>query len=214
VPLGEITPRWRRWRQDRRWWWQRWRRIRWWWWRRADAPLRALGLGVNLLGPASGPLTLLGGVRIKGRVRDKRPISTTQPASPLFLRPPGATRGGGATCSPYALVQGSGAGGELWSPHQRAGGLQPARRRSGSHDGGPGRRSGKTPRRSRQGLAARPGSPSSILGRRRAQGCPGGRIRDSGMKDSPVIPFTRTSSSSRTGRCPARAGSGRCHSSR
>jgi hypothetical protein len=29
------------------------------WWRRADAPLRALGLGVGLLGPASGLMTLL-----------------------------------------------------------------------------------------------------------------------------------------------------------
>jgi hypothetical protein len=70
VPLGEITPRWWRWRRDRRWWWRRWRRIRWWWWRRTDAPLRALGLGAGLLGPASGPLTLLGGVRNKGRVQN------------------------------------------------------------------------------------------------------------------------------------------------
>jgi hypothetical protein len=61
VPLGEITPRRWWWWRDRRWWWRRWRRIRWWWWRRTNAPLRALGLGAGLLGPASGPLTLLGG---------------------------------------------------------------------------------------------------------------------------------------------------------
>jgi hypothetical protein len=58
-------------------------------------PLRALGLRAGLLGPDSCPLTLLGWVRIKGRVRDQRPVGATQPASPLFLRPPSATRGGG-----------------------------------------------------------------------------------------------------------------------
>jgi hypothetical protein len=61
VLLGEITPRQWWWRRDRRWWWQWWRRIRWWWWPWTDAPQRALGLGASLLGPTSGPLTLLGG---------------------------------------------------------------------------------------------------------------------------------------------------------
>jgi hypothetical protein len=53
VPLGEITPRW------------------WWWWRdrRTDAPLRAVGLGARLLGPACGPLVLL------GMLQNERPIS-------------------------------------------------------------------------------------------------------------------------------------------
>jgi hypothetical protein len=60
VPLGEITTRW--------WWWRRDRR--------ADMPLRAMGLGARLLGPACGPLALLG---------NERPISTMQPASPLLL---------------------------------------------------------------------------------------------------------------------------------
>jgi hypothetical protein len=102
VPLGEITPRWR-WRQrDRRWWW---RRDRWWWWwrdRRTDAPLRAMGLGAHLLDPPCGPLALL------GRLRNERPISATQPASPILLRPLGANWGRGAACSPFTLVQGAG----------------------------------------------------------------------------------------------------------
>jgi hypothetical protein len=65
VPLGEITPRWWWWRRNRWWWW--WRRNQWWWWRRrdrrADVPLRAVGLGARLLGPAWGPLALLGRLR-------------------------------------------------------------------------------------------------------------------------------------------------------
>jgi hypothetical protein len=97
APLGEITPRW--------WWWDRW----WWWWRwrRTDAPLRALGLGAGPLGPDSGPLALLGRVQINGRVHYKQPVRAAQPASPLFLQPPGATRGGGAARSPFALIQGA-----------------------------------------------------------------------------------------------------------
>jgi hypothetical protein len=83
APLGEITPKW--WWRDLWWWWWRRRWIRWWRWRRTDTPLRALGLGAGPLGPASGPLALLGRVRIDGRVRDKRPVGTTQPASPLFF---------------------------------------------------------------------------------------------------------------------------------
>jgi hypothetical protein len=45
VSLGVITPRW--------WWWRRDRRT--------DAPLRVVGLGAGLLGPACSPLALLGG---------------------------------------------------------------------------------------------------------------------------------------------------------
>jgi hypothetical protein len=65
VPLGVIIPR--------GWWWRRGRRT--------NTPLRTMGLRAGLLGPTSSPLALLG-------VRNKRPISPTQPASPLFLRPP------------------------------------------------------------------------------------------------------------------------------
>jgi hypothetical protein len=43
-----------------------------------------------------------------GGLRNERPVSATQPASPLLLRPPGATWGGGTACSPFALVQGAG----------------------------------------------------------------------------------------------------------
>jgi hypothetical protein len=109
VPLGDITLRRWWWRWDRRWWW-RWRRrrIRWWRWRRTGVPLRALGLGAGLLGPVSCPLTLLWQVRINRRIHDKRPVRATQPTSALFLRSPDATRGGGAACSPFALVQGAG----------------------------------------------------------------------------------------------------------
>jgi hypothetical protein len=85
VPLGVITPRW--------WWWR--------WDRRTDAPLRAVGVGASLLGPTCSPLALLGGLR------NERPISATQPASPLLLRPPGATWSGGTACNPFALVQGT-----------------------------------------------------------------------------------------------------------
>jgi hypothetical protein len=97
VPLGDITPKRWWWRQDRRWWWQR-----------TGAPLCALGLGADLLSPASSPLALLGRVRINGQIHDERSVRTTQPTSPLFLQPPGATRGRGVACSPFALVQGAG----------------------------------------------------------------------------------------------------------
>jgi hypothetical protein len=69
VLLGVITPGW------------------WWWWRDrgTDAPLRVVGLGAGLLGPICSLLSFL------GELRNERPISATQPASPLLLRPPGAT---------------------------------------------------------------------------------------------------------------------------
>jgi hypothetical protein len=112
VPLGEIIPRccWRR--RARRWRWLWWRRTRWLWWRRTGAPLCALGLGAGLLGPASSPWTVLGagllGPNEGGGVRNERSIGAAQPTSPFLLRHPGAAWGGGAACSPFALVQGSG----------------------------------------------------------------------------------------------------------
>jgi hypothetical protein len=60
----------------------------WWWWRRdreTDAPLRVVGLGAGLLGPICSLLALLDGLQ------NERPVSATQPASPLLFRPPGAT---------------------------------------------------------------------------------------------------------------------------
>jgi hypothetical protein len=115
VFLGVITPRW--------WWWRRDRRT--------DAPLRAVGLGAGLLGPTSSPLALLGGLQ------NERPVSVTQPASPLLLRPPGATWGGstgeGTACSPFALVQG--AGGHSGSgAASHTGGLGTSSRRIGDPD--------------------------------------------------------------------------------
>jgi hypothetical protein len=91
VLLGVITPGW--------WWWR--------WNRGTDAPLRVVGLGAGLLGPICSLLALLGGLR------NERPISVTQPTSPLLLRPPGATWGGGTACSPFALVQGAGGHGGI-----------------------------------------------------------------------------------------------------
>jgi hypothetical protein len=67
-----------------------------------------------------------------------------------------------------------------WEPHRRAGDLQPVHLKSRSRSGGPGRRSGEPPRRSRRGSAAWPRSSSSALGRRRAQGCSG---EDQGLRD-------------------------------
>jgi hypothetical protein len=69
VLLGVISPGW------------------WWWWRDrgTDVPLRVVGLGAGLLGPICSLLALLGGLR------NERPVSATQPASPLLLRPLGAT---------------------------------------------------------------------------------------------------------------------------
>jgi hypothetical protein len=65
-------------------------------------PLHAVGLGAGLLDPTCSPLALLGGLR------NERPVSATQPVSPLLLRPPGATWGRGTACSPFAFVQGAG----------------------------------------------------------------------------------------------------------
>jgi hypothetical protein len=67
-------------------------------------------------------------------VRDKRPISATQPPSRLLLRPSRANWGRGAACSPFTLVQGArgrdgGAGGHtggLGTPSRYTGDLDPA----------------------------------------------------------------------------------------
>ena len=63
---------------------------------------------IGLLSPTSCLLTLLGGVRIEGKVRDKGPIGVMQSVSPYSLRPPGGVRSGGAACRPLALVRGTG----------------------------------------------------------------------------------------------------------
>jgi hypothetical protein len=91
VLLGVITPGW--------WWWR--------WDRGTDAPLRVMGLGASLLSPICSLLALL------GRLQNERLVSATQPVSPLLIRPPRATWGGGTACSPdtacspFALVQGA-----------------------------------------------------------------------------------------------------------
>jgi hypothetical protein len=159
-------------------------------------PLRALGLGAGLLGLASCPLTLLGWVRNKRRICDERPVDATQPASPLFLQPPVPPGAKELLAAPLPLSKGlGGAGGALepaptvWGPPAGASeirilrwGSQPPVWRTA------------TPLSSRVGSVAKivvlsPGSSQSA-------GMPWGRIRDSGTKDSPVIPFTRTSNSS------------------
>jgi hypothetical protein len=170
VLLGVITPGW------------------WWWWRDrgTNAPLRVVGLGAGLLGPICSLLALLGGFR------NEQPVSATQPASPLPLRPPGATWGGGTACSPFTLVQGAGGHGGIGT---------------GSHTDGLG-----TPSRCTRdpdpaegvlvaGLAnrhaavievgnvariavLRPGSSQSVV-------MSWGSIRDSGTKVSPIIPHQK-----------------------
>jgi hypothetical protein len=77
VPLGQTIPKCYWQRRARRWWWLWWRRTQWLWWRRTGAPLRALGLGAELLGPARSPLTLLGAGLLGpdgGGVRNKRSV--------------------------------------------------------------------------------------------------------------------------------------------
>jgi hypothetical protein len=104
VPLGEITLRWWWWRRDRWWWWWWWwRRTRWWWWQRTDAPLRALGLGAGLLGPANSPLTLLGGSETNNPSmrRSRCRLSSSDP--------PGATWAEALLAAPLPLFKGLGA---------------------------------------------------------------------------------------------------------
>jgi hypothetical protein len=84
-----------------------------------------VGLGARLLGPACGPLALL------GRLRNEQPVSATQPTLPLLLRPPRGHLGRRQCLQPlYPCPRG-------WGPHRRAGDLQPVHRRSGSRGGRP-----------------------------------------------------------------------------
>jgi hypothetical protein len=123
-----------------------------------------------------------------------------QPASPLLLRTPGATWGGGTACSPFALVQGAGGHGGIGA-RSRTGGLGTSNWRIGDPDpavGVPatglanrhaalveGRQRGQDRRPQAWVIAER----RDVLGE--YQG-----LRDSGTKVSPVIPPTRTASSS------------------
>jgi hypothetical protein len=151
VSLGVITPRW------------------WWWWRdlRTNAPLRAVGLGAGLLDPTSSPLALLGGSETSdpSARRSLRHLSSSDPQSYL-----GQGHRRRYRLQPLCPSPRDWGPRREWrcEPHRRAGDLQPAHRRSGSHGGGPGRRSGEPPCRSRRGSAAWPRSPSSGLGHRRA----------------------------------------------
>jgi hypothetical protein len=167
-------------------------------------PLRALGLGAGLLGPTSSPLHFsepaslapMGGPKQMIRRRGAVGVSSPPPTSRRRL-------GGGAACSPFALVQGVGRrGGGAGSSGRGAGGhassLGASSRRIGYLDTAMGSRPPvwrtAMPRSSRVGSVAKftdlnPASSQSA-------GMPSGRIRDSGTKGSPVIPFTRTSSSS------------------
>jgi hypothetical protein len=181
----------------------------WWWWRRyrgTDVPLCVVALGVGLLGPICSLLALLGGLR------NERPISATQPASPLLLRPPGPTWGGGTACSPFSLVQGVGGHGGIGTGSHTDGLGTPSRctRNPDPVEGSwPPVWQTATPLSSKVGNVAkiavlRPGSSQSAE-------MSWGSIRDLGTKVSLVIPSTRSPSRPRTDRYPARAGSYRCH---
>lgn len=166
VPLGVITPRW--------WWWRRDRRT--------DAPLRAVGLGAGLLGPTSSPLALLGGPKQATRRRDAACVASPPPTPRSHL--------GQRHCSQPLCPCPRGWGPQRdwrWKPYQWAGDLQPVHRRSESHGGGPGHRSGEPPRRCRRGSAAWPGSLSATLDHRRAPGCSGEYqgLRDKSFPSNP-----------------------------
>jgi hypothetical protein len=183
VPLGEITPRWWWRRRGRWWWWLWWWRTRWWWWRTTDVPVRALGLGASLLGPTSSPLTLLGGSEINdpSARRSRRRLSSFDP-----LVPPGAEE---LPAGLLPLSKGRGPRRGRWEPRQecwgqrrQTGGLQPVHRRSGSRGGGPGRRSGEPPRRSRRGSGVWPAPLIAALDHHRAPRCPRGVSRIQGRR--------------------------------
>jgi hypothetical protein len=167
---------------------------RWWWWRRdrrTDAPLSVVGLGAGLLGPTCSLLVLLGGFKTSDPSvrRSLRRLSSSDPpklpeaeaplAAPLPLsKGLGATAGLALRAKPVGWGPPTGASEiriprwESWPPVWRT----------------------ATPLSSRVGNVAkivvlRPGSSQSI-------GMFKGSIRDSGTKVSPVIPPTRTASSS------------------
>jgi hypothetical protein len=191
--MGVITPRW--------WWWR--------WDRRTDAPLCAMGLGAGLLGPTCSPLALLGGFDISdpSARRSLCHLSSSEPPELPGTEAP--------LVAPLPLSKGLGATAGLALGAAPAGwDLQLVHRRSESRGGGPGLRSGEPPRRCRQGSAAWPRSPSSGLGRRRAQGCSGGVSGTQGQKFPQLSLPPGLPARPRTNRCPAHAGSCRCHSSR
>jgi hypothetical protein len=148
-------------------------------------PLRALGQGASLPNPTSYHLALLRGVRIKGQIRDERPIGTTQSVPPLSLRPPRTTRGGRTAHISLALARG--AEGREGSSRAGIGGPGTSDRYTGDLNPA-------------VGLSSRVDSESKIavLNPWSSQSgeMPSGGIKDSTTKDSPVIPFTRSSSSS------------------
>jgi hypothetical protein len=181
------------WRWQARWWWRRWWRSWWWCWWRTKAPLRTLGAG--LPDPTSCPLALLREARIKGRIRDERPVSTMQAVPPLSLRPPGTTRGGRTARGSLALPRGA---------ESRGGALELAsvgREPSAGTSGIWIPRWGSRPPvwRTAMPLSSRVGSQSRIADLNpwlsQSEEMPSGGIKDSTTKDSPVI-FTRSSSSS------------------
>jgi hypothetical protein len=152
-------------------------------------PLRALGLVAGLLGPTSSPLTLLGGPKQATRQRDAAGVASLPPT-------PGATWGESAACSPFTLVQGAwgtagalGSAPEGWGPV--AGASEIRIPRWGSRP--PVWRTTTT-------LSSKVSSVAKIVvlspGSSQSAGIFWGRIRDSETKVSPVIPPTRTASSS------------------
>jgi hypothetical protein len=153
---------------------------RWWWWRRdrrTDAFLHAMGLEAGLLGPTCSPLALLGGSETSDPSvrRSLRRLSSSDPpelpgAEAPLAAPLPSSKGLGATTG--LALRATPAGWDLQLVH----------RRFRSHGGGPGLWSGEPPRRCCQGSAAWPRSPSSGLGRRRAQGCSRGVSGTQGQK--------------------------------
>jgi hypothetical protein len=147
-------------------------------------PLRALGLGAGLLGPTSSPLTLLGagllgpnggGPKQMIHRRGTAGVASLPPTPQRHLgRRPRRRRG--------KLWRGR------WEPHRQTGGLRPARRRSGSRGGGPGRRFGEPPRRSHRGSVAwsrSPPQPWIVAERRDALGEDQG-LRNEGLTGNPL----------------------------
>jgi hypothetical protein len=183
VPLGEIAPGWWWKWWTRRWWRLWWRWTRWWWWQRTDAPLRALGLGAGLLSPTSSPLTLLGGSEMNelSARRSRCRLSSSDPPVPpgaeeLPAAPLPLSKGRGAVTGALGATTGAlGATPADWGPPTGASEIRIPRWGSRPPADEP-------PRRSHRRSAAWPKSPSSTLGRRRAQGCPRGGLGTQGRR--------------------------------